>query len=96
MQYFTAIADGKDGETIIMPELKFLLTILAFMKLMFFVRIFEAYGFLVQMIIYCIIDLIPFIMSYLMFIYAISLCFIVLRMEIDPAGVETVAYLNHF
>lgn len=96
MQYFTAIANGKAGETLIMPELKFVLTILAFMKLMFFVRIFEAFGFLVQMIIYCVIDLIPFIMSYLMFIYAISVCFIALRMEIDPAGVETVAYLNFF
>ena len=46
LQYFTAMEDGK-SKILFMPELKFILIILAFMKLTFFVRIFESYGFLV-------------------------------------------------
>ena len=71
-----------------MPELKLLLIILAFMKLLFFVRIFEQFGFLVQMIILCVVDLIPFIVSYLIFLALFSVCFVVLKMEIDPEVAE--------
>ena len=65
------------------------------MKLLFFIRIFEAYGFLVQMIIYCVIDLIPFIMSYMIFLVVFSLCFVVLEMEIDP-DVAAIQGPNYF
>ena len=63
MQYFTKFND----QVAFLPELKLALLLLAFMKLMFFVRIFEKYGFLVQMIVYCVIDLVPFILSHLIF-----------------------------
>lgn len=71
-----------------MPETKLVLIILAFMKLLFFVRIFEDYGFLVQMILLCVFDLIPFIVSYLIFLFIFTLCFVVLKMEIDPEVVD--------
>jgi hypothetical protein len=67
-----------------MPETKLVLIILSFMKLLFFVRIFEEYGFLVQMILLCVLDLIPFIVSYVLFLMIFTICFVVLKMEIDP------------
>ena len=67
-----------------MPETKLVLIILAFMKLLFFVRIFEDYGFLVQMVLLCVLDLIPFIISYVIFLVIFTICFVVLKMEIDP------------
>lgn len=45
LQYYKFI--GKDDTMTYMPETKLILIILAFMKLLFFVRIFEDYGFLV-------------------------------------------------
>jgi hypothetical protein len=75
---------GFDHSFQYMPEAKLLLIILAFFKLLFFIRIFEEYGFLVQMIFLCVVDLIPFIMSYLIFLIVFSVCFVVLKMEIDP------------
>ena len=77
-----------------MPETKMLLILLAFLKLLFFVRIFEEYGFLVQMIRLCVLDLIPFIMSYMIFLMVFTVCFVVLKMEIDPevAEVENLSY----
>lgn len=77
------------------PELKLSLIVLAFMKLAFFIRIFEDYGFLVQMILYCIIDLIPFIMSFMIFLVVFSISFVVLRNEIDP-DVNEVEGLSYF
>jgi hypothetical protein len=75
---------GEDHSLVGMPEVKFLLILLAFMKLLFFVRIFEDYGFLVQMILLCVLDLVPFIISYLIFLFVFTMCFTVLKMEIDP------------
>ena len=64
------------------------------MKLLFFVRIFEDYGFLVQMILLCVLDLIPFIISYIIFLFIFTICFVVLKMEIDEevAGAEGLSY----
>ena len=76
-------------------EIKLFLVIIAFLKLMFFVRIFEEYGFLVQMICLCIKDLCPFIVSYLVFLYVFSVCFVVLKMELDPI-VDEVEGLTFF
>ena len=67
-----------------MSELKLMIVLMAFMKILFFVRIFESYGFLVQMIKFCLVDLIPFIVCFVTFLFVFSICFIVLNMEIDP------------
>lgn len=66
-----------------MPELRIILVILSFVKLMFFLRVFEKYGFLVQIIMSCCIDLIPFIFFYMIAIIMFSLVFATLKMEID-------------
>lgn len=57
--------------------------VLLILKLMFFLRIFEEYGFLVQMVCICIRDLVPFMMTYFFFLHLFSLCYYVLHMEID-------------
>jgi hypothetical protein len=78
------------------PEVKLCLVVIAFMKLLFFVRIFEEYGFLVQMIILCLKDLTPFIVSYLVFLFVFTVCFVVLKMELDPEvdGAEGLTYFQ--
>ena len=86
LQYFKYI--GKEDTMTYMPETKLGLVILAFLKLLFFVRIYEDYGFLVQMIRLCVLDLIPFIISYVIFLGIFTICFVVLKMEIDPEVVD--------
>jgi hypothetical protein len=75
---------GIDNQVLFFPELKLLNIILAFMKILFFIRIYEKFGFLVQMILSCVNELIPFIISYIVFLLLFSVCFVVLEMEIDP------------
>ena len=78
-----------------MPETKMLLILLAFMKLLFFMRIFENFGFLVQMILLCVLDLFPFIISYMIFLIVFTVIFVVLKMEIDPE-VDRVENLTYY
>lgn len=66
-----------------MPEIKILLLILTMLKLLFFIRVFEGLGFLVQIILKCCIDLVPFVVSYLVFLLIFTLSFLVLHMEVD-------------
>ena len=79
----------QDRNVLYFPELKLVNIILTFLKLLFFVRIFEDYGFLVQMIILCMQDLVPFFMSYLLFLNFFSMCFIVLNCDIDGEIADT-------
>lgn len=64
--------------------LKFVIFIMAFAKILFFVRIFEKFGFLINMIKYTLIDLVPFMSSWVTLLCTFSTCFIVLQMEVDP------------
>lgn len=64
-------------------EVKLILIMLGFMKLMFFVRMSDKLGFLVRMIATCVIELIPFIICFIMFLLFFSFCLIILNMEID-------------
>ena len=93
LQYYYSL--GLDHVLVYIPEIKLLLILLAFMKLLFFVRIFEEYGFLVQMILLCVLDLIPFMISYMIFLIVFTVCFVVLEMKIDPE-VEEAENLSHF
>lgn len=36
----------------------------------------------------CVLDLIPFIISYVIFLLIFTICFVVLKMEIDPEVVD--------
>lgn len=78
-----------------MPELQLLLVILSFFKLFFFIRIYEDLGFLVQMIHACIIDLQPFVATYISFWFMFSIGFLVLNLEIDPE-VKDAQGISHF
>ena len=78
-----------------MPVAKLVLILLSFMKLLFFMRIYEEYGFLVQMILLCVLDLIPFITSYMIFLIVFTVCFVVLKMEIDPE-VDEAQHMTYF
>jgi len=71
-----------------MPEIKLVLVVMAFVKILFFVRIFKSYAFLVQMIWACLMDLVPFIVSFISFLLVFSVCYNVLDMEIDPEVAE--------
>lgn len=74
---------GADHRSLFIPQLKGFLVILALIKLLFFLRVFEAYGILIQIIGVCIVELVPFITCYLVFLLMFSLGFAVLRMEVD-------------
>ena len=77
------------------PELKLTLIIMSFAKLLFFIRIFEKYGFLIQLISACVIDLIPFLIAYWTFLVVFSICYISLNMEVD-ADVNEAYGMDHF
>ena len=74
---------GIEDTFVIMPEFRIILVILSLVKLLFFLRVFEEYGFLVQIIMSCVIDLMPFIVFYMIALFMFSIIFVVLNMEID-------------
>lgn len=75
---------GIRDDTPFIPMLKLALVVTSVMKLMYYMRIFEEYGFLIQMIIFCIADLIPFIIFFAVFNFIFIICFTVIKMGIDP------------
>jgi hypothetical protein len=74
---------GLDRDVEYFAELKLVNIILTSLKFMYYIRIFEDFGFLVQMIILCMKDLVPFFMTYLLFLNFFSMCFIVMNCDID-------------
>jgi hypothetical protein len=66
-----------------MSEYKLIIIILAFFKVMFFMRVFERFGFMVQMILSCLTDLVPFIVYFITFLLMYSLCFTSLNVLTD-------------
>ena len=75
---------GIDDQSGIFPLLKLMIFVMAFAKILFFIRIFESFGFLINMIKYTLIDLVPFMTSWVTLLCTFSTCFIVLQMEVDP------------
>jgi len=59
----------------ILPEIKVVLLFLTMMKLLFFLRVFEDFTFLVIIIQKCCIDLVPFMVFYITFLIIFTLCF---------------------
>lgn len=91
---FALRIEGLDNTLLFYKQLKLVNIILAFLKLMFFVRIFNEYGYLVQLIQYCIKDLIPFLSSYITLLLLFTICYVVLKLEIDEE--VQVKGLNYF
>lgn len=54
------------------------------MKVMFFVRVFEQYGFLVTMVGITINDAVPFMIFFFMFVLFFSTVVMILELNIDP------------
>lgn len=75
-----------------LAELKLMLVTLAMIKLLFFVRIYDEFGILVSMIQFCIMDLVPFMTTYMLFLMIFTMMFTVLETEPDEetAGIENV------
>jgi hypothetical protein len=78
-----------DRDVLYFPELKLVNIVLTSLKVLFYIRIYPNFGFLVQMIILCMKDLLPFFMTYLLFLNFYSMCFVVLNCDIDGEIAET-------
>ena len=78
-----------------MPEIKIILLFLSMMKLLFFLRVFEDFTFLIVIIQRCSIDLLPFMVSYLIFLAVFSMGFLVLEMEVD-AEAKSIQHIGTF
>ena len=85
----------KEEAAIYIPELQLLQICLAFLKLTYFIRVFENYGFLIFMMTECVRELLPFIMTYMLLIVACSIFYVILNYEIDPEVQEAQA-LSYF
>ena len=70
---YSKVLEVSEDEIVWFPELKLTIVILSFVKLMFYIRIFDKFGFLVQMIIFCVSDLIPFMVFYFMCLFMFTI-----------------------
>ena len=73
--------------------LKLFLVMQAFLKVLFFMKIFAEYGFLVQMIFLSIIDVGPFMTFFSLWVLYFTIEFKILKWEIDE---EEYAGLGEF
>lgn len=86
---------GYDNDLAFFPLLKLINILLAFIKMGFFVRIFEEYGFLVQMVNSVLRSLIPFTVVYIILVLIFSICNVVLRLKVDEE-VDEAQQLTYF
>lgn len=80
---------NRDGVDVIVLQLY--LMVVGFVKILFFIRIYEEYGFLVQMVGNTVIQLIPFLVFFIMWILFFAILYWILKVEIDSGDEE---YLN--
>ena len=66
-----------------LPEILYCVIVLAFMKLMFFIRMSESLGFITNMIFNCLIALIPFTIVFMFFLFLFTILLIVLNNDVD-------------
>ena len=83
MYYYCVVLYDIKACTIVNPIILMLLVMFMFLKGLFFIRIFEKFGFLVMMIKRCLIDLVPFICCFILFVLLFSTCLIILNNEVD-------------
>lgn len=57
--------------------------VLGFVKILFFIRIYNDYGFLVEMVVNTISELVPFLYAFLISIFFFAILFSVLDTDID-------------
>lgn len=56
----------------------------SFVKVMFFLRVFDQFGFMVQMVGLTLIDVAPFISFYFLFMLYFALVNMIMKIKIDP------------
>jgi hypothetical protein len=76
-------------------EIVLLLMIMAFNKLIVFIRTFSKLGLVIRMMVQCAIELIPFVIWFLLFLVFFSFSMIVLNNEVDNEVEENVEFLSH-
>ena len=81
--YYVKFADSQTSVDDFLPHIHCSIIVLAFIKVLFFVRIFQEYGFLVQMIILTLGDLVPFQLGFTVSLVFFALCFCVLGTGIE-------------
>lgn len=62
---------------------KFSVFIMSFVKCLHLISVYEEYGFLIKMMILCIYDLIPFILSYIFFAIYFAMLYASMGIEIE-------------
>ena len=72
-----------DDNSLIHMTILIVLVCQSFMKVMFFVRVFKKYGFLVTMLGFTFVDVLPFQMFFFMFIMFFSMIVMILRVQIS-------------
>lgn len=65
-----------------------------FLKLLYFIRVFEAFGFLVKMISETLGDMINFIIYFILWIILFTLLFFVLKLDLDPSDQKKYDYVE--
>ena len=80
-QATTAIETEYDNFTAYLPELKLFILFLSMIRMMSLIRIYEDFGFLVQMIIECVKELIPFLTVFILILILFTLSQIVINMN---------------
>ena len=64
-------------------ELKFFMLCMAFNKFVYFIRIYSKLGLIMRMIYTCTIELIPFVIWFILFLLFFSFVFVILNMQCD-------------
>ena len=80
--------ENYDNKSLIYPELKLVNIVLAFFKTQFFIRIYDRFSLLVEMLKECLFAIIPFLTTYIFFVLLYSTFFVILEAEIDPEVAE--------
>lgn len=75
---------GNEDISDIRRYLKIFLIMLSFVKCVHFITFYEEFGFFIKMMILTLYDLVPFIISYIVFGLFFALIYYVLGTEIDP------------
>lgn len=95
LMFFVSMHNFTDQFYEYIPEIKYIVITLSFLKIIFFSRMIESLGFILRMIFICIKELIPFIICFFLFLILFTLLLIVLNNDIDEE-VDPVEYLGFF
>lgn len=94
--YFCILKGITDFARDFLPEIAYLVMLLAILKFMFFIRMFQSLGFITMMIWECMMSLIPFIITFFTFLMFFTLLLVVLNNDVDAEVEEGAEFLPKF